>query len=158
MTGTCETCGGEGRVTIAPSHPPGASFYEEDCDDCGGSGEIEENEMANPAPRDRVYIGMRPDGPGSAKVFIEHGSPLNPRFDLRRHSPDGFEWGYYGSGPAQLALALLCDATGDDAVAQQQYQPFKVAVVALLKDDRWRMTAGEIQDFITEEEGELAHG
>jgi len=28
-----------------------------------------------------------------------------PRSDLRNHSPNGFEWGYSGSGPAQLALA-----------------------------------------------------
>ena len=61
------------------------------------------------APRDRTYIGIRANGPGSARVFVERGDELDPRFDLRNHSPDGFEWGYYGSGPAQLALALLCD-------------------------------------------------
>lgn len=40
--------------------------------------------------------------------------PLEPRHDLRNHSPDGFEWGYSGSGPAQLALALAADVLGDD--------------------------------------------
>ena len=35
------------------------------------------------------------------------GRPLDPRLDLCSHSPSGFEWGYGGSGPAQLALALL---------------------------------------------------
>jgi hypothetical protein len=28
------------------------------------------------------------------------------------HSPTGFNWGYGGSGPADLALAILCDALG----------------------------------------------
>jgi hypothetical protein len=40
-------------------------------------------------------------------------APLNPRFDVRKHSPDGFEWGYDGSGPAQLALALVLHHVGN---------------------------------------------
>ena len=28
---------------------------------------------------------------------------------IMNHSPNGFSWGYSGSGPAQLALAILCD-------------------------------------------------
>jgi hypothetical protein len=31
-----------------------------------------------------------------------------------RNSPTGFGWGYGGSGPAQLALALLADSLGDN--------------------------------------------
>src|SRR3989442_957585 len=58
---------------------------------------------------------------------------LDPRYDLRRHSPDGFQWGYSGSGPAQLALALLADALADDAIAQALYQEFKREFVA-----RWQ--------------------
>lgn len=104
------------------------------------------------APRDRTYIGIRDDGPGSGRVFIEHGHALNPRFDLRNHSPDGFEWGYYGSGPAQLALALLCDVLGGDEgaahLAQRLYQEFKAEKIAALQGNRWTMTAGEIRDWI----------
>lgn len=36
-----------------------------------------------------------------------HVWPLDPRHDLQNHSPDGFAWGYAGSGPAQLALGML---------------------------------------------------
>jgi hypothetical protein len=43
---------------------------------------------------------------------------LDPRHDSRNHSPTGFEWGYSGSGPAQLALALAADVLGDDERAQ----------------------------------------
>lgn len=31
-----------------------------------------------------------------------------------RHSPDGFSWGYSGSGPSELARCLLIDALEDD--------------------------------------------
>lgn len=63
------------------------------------------------------------------------GAPLNPRFDLRRHSPDGFNWGYGGSGPAQLALALCADVLNDDERARNVYQQFKFQVVAALDPD-----------------------
>lgn len=68
---------------------------------------------------------------------------LKPRSDLCNHSPTGFEWGYCGSGPAQLALALLCDALGNDEVAEALYQDFKREVVAGWSDD-WKMTRSEI--------------
>ncbi len=51
-----------------------------------------------------TYKGIR-DG-GNAQVTVD-GAPLPPRNDLANHSPDGFGWGYSGSGPSQLALAVL---------------------------------------------------
>ena len=75
-----------------------------------------------------------------------HTSKLNPRFDLMNHSPTGFAWGYYGSGPAQLALALVADATGDDALAMRTYQRFKAEVVAHIEGDQWEMTAADIAE------------
>ena len=39
--------------------------------------------------------------------------PLDSRLDMRNHSPTGFEWGYGGSGPAQLALALAASRLPD---------------------------------------------
>lgn len=45
------------------------------------------------------------DGPG----HVGHRPELPLRLDLYDHSPTGFEWGYSGSGPAQLALAILAD-------------------------------------------------
>jgi hypothetical protein len=66
-------------------------------------------------------------------IVLVDGQPLDPRYDLRNHSPDGFNWGYGGSGPAQLALALLADITGDSALAEKWYQPFKWTFVARLE-------------------------
>ena len=39
--------------------------------------------------------------------------PLEPSLEIADHSPDGFNWGYDGSGPAQLALGILYEVTGN---------------------------------------------
>lgn len=93
------------------------------------------------------YIGRRTDA-GLTVVVCPDGEPerpLEPRFDLRNHSPTGFECGYGGSGPAQLSLALCADVLGDDAVAQAVYQAFKFRVVGgLPRDQDWILTEDEI--------------
>lgn len=45
-------------------------------------------------------------------------------FKVRTHSPNGFEAGYGGSGPAQLALAIMLEVLSDEE-AQKYYQRFK---------------------------------
>ena len=88
----------------------------------------------------RVYEGGR--GLAGAQVTVE-GAPLDPRFDVRRFSPMGFEWTYEGDGPRQLALALLCDHLGDSARALQLTEGFMRSVVAVL-DNAWILTGEEI--------------
>ena len=92
------------------------------------------------------YVGERTDR-GCEVDVIDAAAPggghaLDPRLDLRNHSPSGFEWHYNGSGPAQLALALLADALGDDERAQASYQDFKFRVVARLPDHGWELSPG----------------
>jgi hypothetical protein len=109
------------------------------------------NEQTRPTgDRDVVYVGYRRRGdaivekrPGQERLTPERS------LELVNHSPSGFEWGYGGSsGPAQLALALLLDYTGDEAFALSHYQAFKTEVVSQLdcagSDGRWRLTASEI--------------
>jgi hypothetical protein len=48
---------------------------------------------------------------------------------IRNHSPDGFAWGYAGSGPAQFALALLMLYVDADT-AQLYYQELKFGWVS----------------------------
>jgi hypothetical protein len=55
---------------------------------------------------------------------------LKPSQKLRNHSPTGFSWGYSGSGPAQLALALLLAAGVEKDDVQDLYQAFKNAHVS----------------------------
>jgi len=74
---------------------------------------------------------------------------LDPRYDLWNHSPTGFTWGYAGSGPAQLALAILADyfgaKPGGKALANALYQSFKFAViVALPQECEWKMRFEEV--------------
>ena len=88
----------------------------------------------------KLYEGGR--GLGGAQVTVD-GRPLDPRFDLRRFSPAGFEWTYEGDGPRQLALALLCDHLGDDARALALTERFMRRVVADL-DNAWELTGEEI--------------
>ena len=72
---------------------------------------------------------------------------LPARNDVMNHSPDGFSWGYQGSGPAQAALAILLDFTdGDVARVQPIYQFFKDVVIANFENgSSWELTAGEIE-------------
>ena len=49
---------------------------------------------------------------------------------IERHSPDGFNWGYGGSGPADLALSILTDFVGI-TIAEKFYQKFKFNFIAL---------------------------
>ena len=60
-------------------------------------------------------------------TVVFDGRVLDPKRSqrLRNHSPDGFAWGYAGSGPAQLALAILLEAGASDAQALAHYQAFK---------------------------------
>ena len=60
----------------------------------------------------------RRDGPGVRPwSSAPMAPPSNPAASLavRNHSQMGFSRGYSGSGPAQLALALLLDGTDDPA-------------------------------------------
>lgn len=104
----------------------------------------------------RCYVMQRraaaPGRRGEAFVLVREPSGklrrLDPRLDLANHSPSGFEWGYAGSGPAQLALAILADALGDDGRALQLYQRFKSEVVAQMPaDDAWELPLPLVVDI-----------
>jgi Family of unknown function (DUF6166) len=93
----------------------------------------------------KVYEGGRSlDG---AVVTVD-GAPLNPRFDIKRFSPTGFEWTYEGDGPRQLALAMLADHLGDPQRALELTEGFMRKVVAEL-DNAWRLTSEEIDEALT---------
>lgn len=44
---------------------------------------------------------------------------------VHNHSPDGFNWGYGGSGPAQLALAICLELWGKRTEFDYQYFKWK---------------------------------
>jgi Family of unknown function (DUF6166) len=104
---------------------------------------------------ERTYRGQRLDS-GENRVWIEtvidrdrapERGELALHLEVRNHSPTGFGWGYGGSGPAQLALALLMDALGDANMAREHYQQFKRDHVARW-DTTWSITAEDIQFYV----------
>jgi hypothetical protein len=80
---------------------------------------------------------------------------LRPVRHIAHHSPTGFEYGYAGSGPADLARCLLGDYLGDDAVHPAIYQAFKRDVIAQLDGDTimHRVEASTIAAWLETNEG-----
>ena len=104
---------------------------------------------------EKIYAGKRtPQGP----VVWVNGEILNPRQDLRDHSPTGFEWGYGGSGPSQLALAILVDflGLGREKLALMLYQDFKFQVVAGLSHSEWRLDSEALKTWLVGQISSLA--
>ncbi|GAB7010957.1 DUF6166 domain-containing protein [Halorubrum trueperi] len=117
------------------------------------SGIIDSQSLAQTRPeseRNIVYVGYRQRGRAIVEKLPEQ-ERLTPErsLELANHSPSGFEWGYGGSGPAQLALALLLDYTDDEEVALAHYTEFKNEVVSQLDcdsaDECWRLTGSDIE-------------
>jgi hypothetical protein len=108
---------------------------------------------------DIAYEGTR-DADGNAYVHVIQNRlrrTLPLRLDLANHSPTGFEWGYAGSGPAQLALALIAHASSDGGLAARLHQPFKWRVITKLPQkcgappgiSLWRMTRADVMAHVT---------
>lgn len=97
-----------------------------------------------------LYRGTRSRS-GVRRVYVSgadgQDKPLDPRLDLINHSPTGFEWGFSGSGPAQLALAILAHEMGEGP-ALQHYQAFKWEYVANFDKRAWAISSGEIRAFL----------
>jgi hypothetical protein len=113
----------------------------------------------------KTYTGYRLPGAegtaGQALVTMHQEGqpprPLDPRFDLRRHA-DALNWGYGGSGPAQLALALAADVTGNDEMARRVHQKLKVRLVAGLPADGWSLNEQQLRQVIQDIEAERGRG
>ncbi len=121
----------------------------------------------------KVYDGRRKDvrsgsgfdplvtGEWIVTVTDNETCVVRPLTHHKRHSPDGFAWGYGGSGPAELARCILIDHFGgadrlllayrdlDEAVPVTLYQRFKETVVeGWPMDGSWRCTSDLIDGFL----------
>jgi hypothetical protein len=76
------------------------------------------------------------------RIWI-NGVEIKPEKSLkvRNHSPTGFSWGYGGSGPAQLALAILLEYFPAD-IAVRTYQDFKRRTIARLPQSDFQLDIG----------------
>ncbi len=80
------------------------------------------------------YVVYRLESGNGISAYFQAGD--NPRIPLPHivyHSPTGFEMGYGGSGPADLARSILAHAVGLP-LADLLYQDFKFEFVACAKD------------------------
>ena len=86
----------------------------------------------------------------SRKVFI-NGCLLSPAQSqkIRNHSPDGFMWGYGGSAPAQLSLAILLKLTNKETAASH-YQQFKWDVISGLPQDDFEIPIETVHGWLKE--------
>ena len=74
------------------------------------------------------------------------------------HSPTGFEWGYGGSGPAQLAWVLvfcsLIEVVDIDTAREKAdlyHQGYKWAVIAGLPYEGWQISSDSVLDWLREQ-------
>ena len=86
------------------------------------------------------------------RVWID-GIELLPEESQKvyNHSPGGFCWGYGGSGPSQLALAILLKVT-DSKTALKYYQNFKWAFIASLPQDDFEGVI-DVKQWLKENQG-----
>jgi hypothetical protein len=88
----------------------------------------------------RRYL-VRRDAPWPAAVHahvVEPGGAERPLVHVVHHSPDGFQYGYGGSGPADLARSILVDFFDLHGAPDQlpvSYQRFKWQFVATADSD-----------------------
>ena len=118
----------------------------------------EESEAAirdNPQTKTVCMVLVKPDndeGTGTAYELRHHV----------RHSPTGFEWGYFGSGPAELARCILIDylelhdqAEQDDPWARVppvSYQQFKQEFIGPAAKTGFVIEGGEIEAWLAKQE------
>jgi hypothetical protein len=101
----------------------------------------------------------------ATRVMVVTPTGVEPLPHVVRHSPTGFEWGYSGSGPADLALSIVChalDLRGDGRWASRlvrsdgrglfiepPYQRFKEEQIASLdRREPWSIDATDVLDWL----------
>ena len=100
---------------------------------------------ARAAPPEHIVLWR-----GSAGAQVEGLPPQHVR-----HSPTGYEWGYGGSGPADLALNILRAFTSEEE-ADQLYQEFKWDVIASLPRVGGTIEGRAVQAWLEHKRKEIA--
>ena len=88
----------------------------------------------------KTYLGSRTF---DDVVVTVDGEPLGTHEHVLACSRNGFEWGFEGAEPKQLAIALLSDALGPE-LARDQADDFMRAVVANFGNE-WEMNEEQVR-------------
>lgn len=110
-------------------------------------------DIPTPDVPEKKYVGRRWPGEhrlaqGRPEVTVIEDGRERPLRSVGRHSPDGFEWGYGGSGPSELALSLLADHLGFEP-EPWLYQQFKSEVVSRLRHDGWALGSADLAAWLS---------
>lgn len=118
--------------------------------------------VQQPALMNDTLINGQRAADGRALVWVNGDRPLP---QVIHHSPTGFEWGYGGSGPADLALSILALVIGEEgetvrifegrtcgAQAWQLHQLFKREVVAGFAHEAWSLSVGQVRQWMANRE------
>lgn len=95
----------------------------------------------------KKYRGTREPGGGAGQVVIVDVEGERPLPHAMLHSPDGFQWGYHGSGPADLARSICQDCLGY-VPSPAVYQQVKDQLVATIQTDSFELPASRVMDEI----------
>lgn len=97
----------------------------------------------------KIYKGKKSYGGVGQVIIVRDNGEEYPLEHIERHSPDGFNWGFGGSGPADTALSILTDCLGMD-LANQLYQLFKWVFVASWGEE-WSITEEKIREWVNKQ-------
>lgn len=86
---------------------------------------------------DDIVLSRRADGTAHANIAQR----------IRYHSPSGFEWGYSGSGPADLALNILSIFVPQNE-AYSLHQSFKRDFIAPMSKEGGVIKNNDIKEWI----------
>lgn len=170
-TNTKTGIGGGGWVdSIESARKEAQAFIE-----CGGSFDLFPPYATDDSRFDDHYLDL-PLQDGIVFKRDDVGVHTNVRHYVVHHSPRGFEWGYGGSGPADLALNLLQgvlihtghygDLSGElwdkrqcYALALHLYQDFKWRYIAALPSapGTYRLGFNEVQQWIQKQSKSNGH-
>lgn len=102
--------------------------------------------------RTLFFIRRAPDSVGDTEVLVREANgmaavPLPQR--IVYHSPTGFEWGYGGSGPADLALNILTLLVSPKE-ANRMHQDFKSEYIATMPREGGELPMETVRQWIAE--------
>ena len=101
----------------------------------------------------RTYLGTRVSRDGRQEVTVSLLDEKGRRETLPLPPPSGLweqdgntapDWGYPGTAPALLAVALLTDATQDERYALRRHRDFMREVLEKLHASVWTMEGADI--------------
>lgn len=104
-----------------------------------------------------LFAGERRKGVVSVTMVVDGvPRPLPFHLSVSNHSPMGFQWGYEGSGPRQLALAMCVELVGP-VRALDVYMGVEDRLLVGLRKDRWTIDGFAVMEAIEEAAAESAN-